>query len=54
MRKNIPHLVGLEESEVFSRANRRSQKYYSGGYLFYDYAWDYVHAPIRRTGGDQT
>jgi len=41
----ITHLVGLEESEVFSRANSRSHKYYSGYYLFYDYAWDYVHAP---------
>ena len=41
----ITHLVGLEESEVFSRANRRSPHYYNGYYRFYNYAWDYVHAP---------
>ena len=41
----ITHLVGLEESEVFSRANRWSRQYYNDYYRFYDYAWDYVHAP---------
>ena len=41
----ITHLVGLEESEVFSRSIRRSPQYYTGYYRFYNYAWDYVHAP---------
>jgi len=41
----ITHLIGLEESEVFSRANRRSSRYHNGYYGFYNYAWDYVHAP---------
>jgi hypothetical protein len=41
----ITHLVGLEESEVFSRSIRRSPMYYRDYYRFYIDAWDYVHAP---------
>jgi hypothetical protein len=41
----ITHLVGLEDSEVFNRANRTSRRFYSGYFPFYNYAWDYVHAP---------
>ena len=41
----IAHLVGLENSEVFSRTKRRSLQYHNGYYGFYSYAWDYVNTP---------